>query len=144
MGTVIMTKKRRNNGRNKQGRGHVNFVRCETSGARVPKGKAVKKYIIRNMIDSAGMRDLSEACAFDQPYALPKILQGLLQHLRRYPFKVGEEQVSCSPQGPHPATKVPSRRQPEPREAQDRKQGATRSPGHQDFLNLAVPHRTSC
>merc|ERR1711931_355560 len=81
---VIMTKKRRNNGRNKQGRGHVNFVRCETSGARVPKDKAVKKYIIRNMIDSAGMRDLSEACAFDQPYALPKVYYNISAaiHLR--------------------------------------------------------------
>merc|ERR1719516_809920 len=57
------------------------------------------------------MRDLSEACAFDQPYALPKMYyNGLLQYLCRYPFKAGEEQVSRGPQGLHPATKVPSRR----------------------------------
>merc|ERR1712071_202849 len=45
---------------------------CETSAARVPKDKAIRKYIIRNMVDGASMRDLSEASVYEN-YALPKI-----------------------------------------------------------------------
>ncbi|KAI3434607.1 hypothetical protein D9Q98_002675 [Chlorella vulgaris] len=67
-----MTKKRRNGGRNKHGRGHVKRVRCESSAAMVPKDKAIKRFIVRNMVDASAIRDLQDACAIDG-YALPKI-----------------------------------------------------------------------
>merc|ERR1719253_2557955 len=69
-----MTKKRRGTGRNKppNARGHVKGVRCESSGAMVPKDKAVSRYVVRNLVESAAVRDMQEACVFDG-YALPKI-----------------------------------------------------------------------
>merc|ERR1711944_153684 len=70
--TEFGSKKWLKNGRNKKGRGHVRFVRCENSAARVPKDKAVKKYMVRNMVDSASMRDLSEASVYEN-YAVPKL-----------------------------------------------------------------------
>ena len=67
-----MTVKRRNHGRNKKGRGHVKRVRCASTGKAIPKDKAIKRFIVRNIVDASSMRDIRDASAFEQ-YALPKI-----------------------------------------------------------------------
>ena len=66
----MVYRKRRNNGRNKHGRGHVKRVRCENSGAMVPKDKAVKRYQVRNIVEQAAVRDLKEGAGF---FLAPKI-----------------------------------------------------------------------
>ena len=42
---------------------------CESSGSMVPKDKAVKRFLVRNIGESAAIRDLQESCVFDCEFA---------------------------------------------------------------------------
>ena len=67
-----MPKKRRNNGRNKKHKGHSDPVHCENCKRLVGKDKAVKIFLVKNMVDGSSKRDIEEASVY-KDYTMPKL-----------------------------------------------------------------------
>lgn len=69
-----MTTKRRNAGRSKHGRGRCTPMHCFNCGRLTPKDKAVKRFVVRNMLDQASARDVAESSPiYSQGFPLPKL-----------------------------------------------------------------------
>lgn len=69
-----MPKKRRNNGRNKANKGNAIGVNCANCTRLVPKDKAIKRFIIKNIVDGSSKRDIEEASAYTEENAqMPKL-----------------------------------------------------------------------
>jgi small subunit ribosomal protein S26e len=66
--------KRRNAGRSKKNSGHKRTVNCLNCGRLVPRDKAIKRFMIKNMVDPSSTTDVLAACIY-RDVELPKNYQ---------------------------------------------------------------------
>jgi len=50
----------------------IKHYRCASTGKAIPKDKAIKRFVVRNIVDASSLRDIKEASAY-QEYQLPKL-----------------------------------------------------------------------
>ena len=72
-----MPSKRRNNGRGKKNKGHSNVVVCTNCRRTVAKDKAIKRFLLKKIVDESSRKDIEDASAYPKPeqgtFQLPKI-----------------------------------------------------------------------
>ena len=71
-----MPVKRRNGGRGKKNKGHAHVIRCCNCYRCIGKDKAIKRFVIKNMVDASSKRDIEANSAYagsETPYTIPKI-----------------------------------------------------------------------
>nr|DAD34830.1 TPA_asm: hypothetical protein HUJ06_005470 [Nelumbo nucifera] len=85
-----MTSKRRNGERNKHGRGHVRLIRCSNCGNFCPKDKAIKQFLVKNVVEQVAVCDVQEASAYDSK----AICEDAVLRLQRDPLSYDSCEVS--------------------------------------------------
>ena len=71
-----MPKKRRNNGRNKNHKGNTDNIHCENCFRLCPKDKAIKRFLIKPMVDGSSKRDIEEMSVYNEGedrYQMPRL-----------------------------------------------------------------------
>merc|ERR1719183_1204864 len=72
-----MPSKRRNNGRAKKNKGHSNVCNCLNCGRVFPKDKAIKRFLMKKIVDESSRKDIEDNSAYagtnSNQFMLPKL-----------------------------------------------------------------------